>query len=414
MPPRPPLLTFRFLALCLFTLLAYCNISVFYSLYLHLETLGVAQAQRGPIIGASSLATILCFLLASPWLTVRNAPLWIFAGIAVLLGCGGGYLLAAGPAQLLALRLLNGAGVYLLSAPAMMLLVAHIAPERSGQAFGLYSVSALLPYSIIPALFDRLNPLLPSPAWGYAIMSLALLPAAAINLVLLRQDSRQGRPARQPQPEAASPASLAATLRFTWENLRRARTSLLLAINAVYYLNFAALFFLSKSLFESRGLGGVGLFFSIQTALMIVIRLCAARLFDVVDRLRLIVWCYALTAAGFALLWAAHGLALEVCAALVLGLGMGVGPPSLNGLMYAISEPRLRGVNSNLMTMALQAGSFLGPILGGLAVGAVGYAGFLGVGVAANLGGMALCWRFRRRGWHRAYEEGVAESEARL
>ncbi len=48
--PRPPLLTFRFLALCLFTLLAYCNISVFYSLYLHLETLGVAQAQRGSII----------------------------------------------------------------------------------------------------------------------------------------------------------------------------------------------------------------------------------------------------------------------------------------------------------------------------------------------------------------------------
>ncbi len=409
--PRPPLLTFRFLALCLFTLLAYCNISVFYSLYLHLETLGVAQAQRGSIIGASSLATILCFLFASPWLTARNAPLWIFAGIAVLLGCGGGYLLARDPAQLLALRLLNGAGVYLLSAPAMTLLVAHIAPERSGQAFGLYSVSALLPYSIIPALFDRLNPLLPSPAWGYALMSLALVPAAVINLVLLRQG-----PQEHASHALAAPTGkirLAATLRTTWENLRRARTSLLLAINAVYYLNFAALFFLSKSLFESRGLGGVGLFFSIQTALMIVIRLTAARLFDVVDRLRLIVWCYALTALGFALLWATHGLALEVCAALVLGLGMGVGPPSLNGLMYAISEPKLRGVNSNLMTMALQSGSFLGPILGGLAVGAIGYAGFLGVGIAANLGGMALCGVFRRRGWHRAHEDAPVEGSQR-
>lgn len=400
---RAPLLTFRFLALCLFTLLAYCNISVFYSLYLHLGALGITQAQRGPIIGASSLATILCFLFASPWLNARNAPLWIFAGIGLLLCCGGGYLLAREPGELLALRLLNGAGVYLLSAPAMTLLVAHIAPERSGQAFGLYSVSALLPYSVVPALFDRINPLLPNPAWGYAIMSLALVPAAFINFVLLRQG-----PQEHPSHALTAPshrASLAATLSSTWENLRRARTSLLLAINAVYYLNFAALFFLSKSLFESRGLGGVGLFFSIQTALMIVIRLSAARLFDVVDRLGLIVWCYAFTALGFALLWAAHGIELEVCAALVLGLGMGVGPPSLNGLMYAISEPKLRGVNSNLMTMALQMGSFLGPILGGLAVGAIGYAGFLGVGIAANLAGMALCAVFRRRGWHRAYEE---------
>jgi MFS family permease len=393
---RPPLFTFRFLALCLFMLLAYCNISVFYNLYVYLEEIGIPQQLRGPIISCSSLATILCFLFASPYLTTKNAPWAIFVGIAVLIGCGAGYLIERDAAGLIALRLLNGAGVYLLSASAMTLLVAHIPPERSGQAFGVYSIAALLPYSIVPASFDRLGPYLPSPAYGYALMSLALVPAALVNLALLRQGGQDRKRAdKQDSTLTADPVTFRAML----SNMRTPKIGLLLVINAVYYLNFAALFFLSKGMFADRGLGGVGLFFSIQTCCMLLIRIFAARLFDEVDKLKLILWCYVATALGFGLLWGTYGLGMEIAAALVLGLGMGVGPPSLNALMYGISEPRLKAVNSNLMVMALQAGSFLGPILGGVAVGVLGYAGFLAVGMAANVCAVALCVRFMRQGW---------------
>ena len=90
---------------------------------------------------------------------------------------------------------------------------------------------------------------------------------------------------------------------------------------------------------------------------------------------------------------------MVVATALVLGLGMGVGPPSLNTLMFSLSGPQMKAVNSNLMVMALQGGSFLGPILGGMAVGALGYSGFLAVGLAANFAGMWLSLLFQRRGW---------------
>lgn len=392
MPPaRPPLFTFRFLALCLFMMLAYCNISVFYNLYVYLESLGVPQQLRGPIIGSSALATIAGFLLFTPRQSEKNAPYAIFAGIALLISCGLGYLCVHAVPGLFALRLVNGLGVALLSSSATTLLVAHIAPERSGQAFGVYSVAALLPYSIVPCLFDQIGPLMPSPAWGYAVMSLALVPAAFINLALLRQN--RGHAARA--KEHAKAVGYGAML----TSLSTRRTALMLALNAVYYLNFGALFFLSKSLFASRGLGGVGIFFSIQTTLMILIRIFAARLFDEVRKPLLILWCYALTALGFGLLWLAEGQGMVTVSALVLGLGMGVGPPALNSLMYALSGDRLKGVNSNLMVVALQAGSFLGPILGGVAVGVIGYAGFLAVGLAANVGGMWLAALFLRRGW---------------
>jgi MFS family permease len=390
-PARPPLFTFRFLALCLFMLLAYCNISVFYNLYPYLETLGVPQQLRGPIIGSSSLATIAGFLLFTPRQSEKNAPWAIFIGIALLILCGVGYLFERDVPGLFALRLINGVGIALMTGSATTLLVAHIAPERSGQAFGVYSVAALVPYSIVPSLFDHIGPYLPSPAWGYAGMSLALVPAAVINLLLLRQS--RGKTARGAGAGrgAGYPAMLA--------SLRTRKTSLMLLTNAVYYLNFSALFFLSKSLFASRGLGNVGLFFSIQTALMILIRVFASRLFDEVKKPLLILWCYGLTALGFGMLWLTHDQVMVTATALVLGLGMGVGPPSLNALMYALSEDKLKAVNSNLMVMALQAGNFLGPILGGVAVGVIGYHGFLAVGLAANVGGMWLAVKFLRWGW---------------
>jgi MFS family permease len=313
----------------------------------------------------------------------------MFAGCGLLIACGMGYLFLTDVPGLFALRLVNGVGIALLTASVTTLLVAHIAPSRSGEAFGIYSLAGLIPYSVVPAAFEHLGGLLPSQAHGYALMSLALVPAALVNLAFLR---RGGAGAQAANGGGAGVAAMLASLRAP-------RTALMLQVNAVYYLNFSALFFLSKSLFASRGLGGVGLFFSIQTALMILIRLFASRLFDVVQKPLLILWCYALTAAGFGLLSFAHGLALEIAAALVLGLGMGVGPPALNALMYDISEQHMRGVNSNLMVTALQAGNFLGPILGGAAVGLVGYSGFLAVGGAACLCGMALCLLFLRKGW---------------
>jgi MFS family permease len=49
-----------------------------------------------------------------------------------------------------------------------------------------------------------------------------------------------------------------------------------------------------------------------------------------------------------------------------LGLGWGVVMPVLNALMFDISPPRLRGLNTNLGVQMFQGGFFLGPLLGGL------------------------------------------------
>ncbi len=378
--PKARIFTFEFVGLCLMIFLSYCNITVFYSLYVYLQALGVPESWRGLLIGASSLATMAGYLFVSPFLTVRNAARTAGTGILVLCGCGLAYLHAASPPALLAVRLSNGLGVALVSAGAMTMLVAVIPPTRTGQAFGMYSVAMLLPYSIVPPVFDWLSPAVVSYPQGYAGMALALVPALLVVAVLGR------RVAARPQHAPALRPSLAAMAR----NARKRPIAQLLAVNAVYYLSFASLFFLAKSLFLSRGLAHVGVFFSIQTSCMILLRVFANRVFDVAPKILLIRFCYLVTGATFVLLFFAHGPAVTFAAAALLGLGMGVGSPSLNAFMYELSEPAYRGLNANLMMLSLQAGSFLGPILGGAAVAAVGYGGFLLVGAAACLGGAAM------------------------
>lgn len=377
-----PLFTPDFIGLCLFIFLAYCNITVFYSLEVHLTRLAVDTGWRGFLIGSSSLATIAAYLFLSPYMTKSNAPRNACAGALLLMACGVAYLHAGDPWNILAVRLLNGLGVYLLLASSMTLLVERIPPGRSGQAFGMYSVAILLPYSVVPAVFDSFIGRMDSLAQGYMIMSLVLAP----SLVLIPVIGRRARASRAPgAPD--KPLGMKAMVR----NARRKPVAMLLLLSACYVSVFSMVYFLSKVYFQTLGVTSVGPFFSLQTACIIVVRLTASHLFDRLRKMRLIAFCFALSGISCALAATATGLPQLLAAAVVMGVGMGAGAPALNSLMFSISEPELRGVNSNLVTMAMQLGSFLGPLLGASTSHAFGPSGFLWLGMGVCVGGLGLC-----------------------
>lgn len=390
---QPRLFSFEFLVLCLLIFFTYCNTTVFYSLDVYLGLLGIGQQWRGFLIGSSSLATIASYLLFSPHMTARTARPCACVGAVLLLACGVSYLYAGSPMEMLVLRLVNGVGVYLLSASVMTLLVRIIPANRSGQAFGLYSVALLLPYSVVPAAFDSFSRSRESLAHGYMAMSLFLIPALALILFMgLRRDRGACR---------TGPAK-AVTFRDMFANAATPPVALLLTMSALYLTTFSSVFFMAKGFFRSMGLGHVGAFFTIQMACMIVVRLFGGRLFDRVRKTRLIGLCFALTGLSCALAATASGTIQINLSAAVMGLGMGVGTPALNALMFAVSDARFKGVNANLMTMSQQLGSFLGPALGAVAVHHAGYAGFLMLGVAACAAALALCAVFVRRDMDRA------------
>jgi len=338
---------------------------------------------RGFLIGSSSLSTIVFFLFASPYLTTRNAVRWATLGAVLLLGSGVAYLYAHGVLSMLAVRLVNGVAVYLLSAACMTMMVSRIPPERSGQAFSLYSVALLLPYSIVPAVCDVVVPHLPSVAYGYRDMSLLLLPGLVLIYIISRR-----------QQEAEGPAKPAARISLgdMYRNAASPPIAMVLVLNTIYIVTFSSLFFMAKGLFQSHGYSDVGSYFSIQMCCMILIRAFGNHLFDKVRKVQLICFSFAMSTVSFFLAAQADGLAGLYGSSLAMGIGMGVGSPALYALMFGISAPRFKAIDSNLMMLSLQIGNFLGPLLGTWVMHRAGYGGFLLADAGASLLGVGLCF----------------------
>ena len=386
------LLTFEFVGLCLVALLAVANATTYYNLFGHLASLGIDPGLRGLVVGAYALTAMVLYLVASPFLSPRTGPRAQLAGIAILVVGGFGYLVARTFWSLLALRAFCGAGQFLMGAGAMAQLVAFIPAERSGQAFGLYSVAILLAYGVVPGAMDALAPHLPSAAHGYAAATATLLPAAWIVLrIRARTRARAGAPppAPRPPPRSHGWAGL-------WASLRQPPVALLVLLNTAYFMNWSSLYFLYKGFAEQGRLGNVGGFFTVLTAVMIAIRLVAGRLFDRIAKARLM-------AASFAVIATAHVALRQLPPGTVplvgalFGLGLGAGYPALNGLMFDFSPPAARPLNANLMSFAVQAGSFLGPSVGGLVVARRGYPGYFlaaaGLALASSAASVVLARR---------------------
>lgn len=379
------LLTFEFVGLCVVTFLAFCNVTVFYNLFNYLQTLDIPADLHGLVIGSYSLTAMILYLLVSPFLTTTNAPLTMLLGIAVVTLCGMGYLFIHSFWGLLWLRVMNGFGQFLMGAGAMTLFVSVIPKEKSGQAFAIYSVAILLPFGAMPAVMDALASFISTPPHGYAGATVTLIPAAWIVLHIYRNRREQaGTVERKPLP--------------AWSviraNVTRQPIALLLLLNTIYIINWSSMFFLIKGFADQQGIINVGAFFTVQTGLMIVLRLMAGQLLDALDKARMVVATFAIIAIGHLALDNLPGAWAISLVALIFGVGMGMGQPTINGLMFEVSYPDFRPLNANLMLFATQAGSFLGPVLGGALVVRWGYHGYflfsIGMALAAVSIGLLL------------------------
>ena len=366
MSERRGLLTFEFAGLCAINFVVLGNITIFYDLFGHLAALGIPAGLRGLVVGAYSLTAMVLYLVASPFVNAANGLRVLGLGLGIMALSGVSYLGADTFGSLLLLRMFNGAGQFCASAGAVALLVSVIPPQRSGQAFGVYTTANLLAYSVVPTVMDLAAPAIPSRPQGYALATLSLLPAAWIAWRL--RGTRRARPAAVTE---ALPGW--AEIRA---NVSRRSVVLLLLLNTAYFVNWSSLYFLFKGFAEQEGMGNVGLFFGVQMGVMIAVRLLGGPLLDRVDKVALVAASFATIALSHVALDHLPGIWAVPAIAALVGLGQGAGFPALNGLMFEVSPPRLRALDANLMLFAMQAGSFLGPAAGGALVAAWGYRGY--------------------------------------
>jgi len=341
-----------FLLLLLQFLAVSSVVALFFPLQEYLSFLGVPPAARGFILGADALAALLTQALITPLVTARNARRWLLAGILLLAPA----LLLEGllttTTAFTAARLLQGVGFICVVAALMPLFAFCIPRTMSGRAFGWISLTRLIPYALVPPLFELLS--IDPTSFGLLLRWSVLLPLL-IGLLLWRLPPFA-------EEQATGPAS---SLQGMRQSLADRTLLLLLTATALLYAAYAVIFFFLKGWAQTAGLAGSGAFFTLATAVMMGVRLAGALLFDRGDKRYLNAVALLLAALATACMPLSGSTTTLLLLALPCGLGWGIAMPLLNALIFDVSRPEARGLNQNLaMLRCCRAAFFSAPCAG--------------------------------------------------
>ncbi|MHC1743783.1 MAG: MFS transporter [Syntrophobacteraceae bacterium] len=378
------LYTFEFICLNLVSFFAFSNMAVFYSFFSYLERISIPVEWRGFLLGLEPMAAFLLRLAVIPLLHLGNAAGVMLLAIAMMVAALASYGWAVTIPSLILLRLFHGAAFVLLVSSSMALLVHFIPKERSGEGFGFVSIAVLIPYAVVPPITEALLPHVGSEAVIYRGVTVLAIPAFLILLAL-----------RKRLRSALADTGAALARRPTFEeirlNLKESRVVLLLAVNLLLYLCYAAVFFFMKDHCLKMGVPNVGRFFTISTLVMIAIRLSGGVVFDRINKVRALQVFMALMVPCFLLFGIIHSERMLAFMAVCYGLCIGTILPLLNATLFVVSPPHLRGLNTNLSLFMMDAGFFLSPYAGGLLLAAGASAATLFTLCAAALAlGLAL------------------------
>lgn len=374
-PLEPPqkLLSRDFILLFCMAMCSNSYIAVFYSFEQWLGNLGISPNWRGVLLSSLFAMVLLCRPLAS-FLLLKRGKLFplllsITASSCVMLAypyVRGEHIIGI----IWLLRVIQGIALAVYSSCVVAVLVSCIPKGQSARGFALFSLTMLLPYSIIPALSERILPLLGGEPHLFALTAVLGLPALAMLIPLAPRLKR---------PEMPSSGENSISGRALWQAVSHSGLFFVyLACLTFSIMTVLAIFFM-KGLCSVTG-AQPAWFFSTYTVTIILVRLFGSSRLDTLPRYRVITLCCGVLACCMlGLAWGPLWAFIPITC--LYGLGLGMLYPLLAAAVYDRSTPTTRSINSNVMMSTFDASGMLGPLLGGLVIQA-GY-GYRGVFSAA-------------------------------
>lgn len=357
MGPARPILTKRFICLNIIHFLIFSNLAIFFNYYNYLETLTIDPKWFGFLMGLDALIAMILRPIISPFFTARKAPLTILWGTILVFFSLLGYTMAKSLIPMILVRGIHGISIVILSSALTAYTVSFIPPERSAQAFGIISISFLLPYTVIPFAVECILSCLKRYEFMFIFACLLMVPVFPILFYINKRSNQRWQALDIDQRDRVSFKDMAI-------NLKNTQISSLLGISVVTFISFSAHYYFLKSLaIHKIGASDTGYFFTIYAITMIAIRALAGHLFDRANKLLLLALAIIFTGVCYIFIGRADSMAMLYLCAFFFGIGIGVLFPMINGIVFDISDEKMRGVNLNLIIEARDLGFFISPIM---------------------------------------------------
>lgn len=365
----------------LFMLATCCNcyMAIYYCFEQWLEGLGVSPNWRGTLL-ATLFAMVLLFRPITSIFLLRHGK---FAAMFISITVSSLVMLAYPFVQgqyvvetVLVMRIIQGIALAVYSTCSVSVLVSCIPKGQSARGFALFSLTLLLPYSVIPAVCEYILPYMDGEAQLFAISSILGIPSL---LMLFPLAPRLNKPEIVENNDCNTSRSL-------WQAVSHS------GLAYVYFACFTfsvmtgqAIFFM-KGLCAENGASAVW-FFPVYTTTIILVRFFGSKYLDYLPRYKVIFICSTLLC--FCMLSFARGpILFFVPVSCLYGIGLALLYPMLAAFVYDRSSDLTRSINSNVMMAAFDLSAMLGPMIGGIILSFdFGYSGVF-IGSAASI---ALC-----------------------
>lgn len=376
--------TREFTLLFMMTMCANSFIAVYYCFEQWMEGMGIGANWRGILLSAL-FAMLLLFRPIASVVMRKHGKFWpmtlsLAVSVAVML-CYPLVPPTDAVPVIFAMRIAQGIALAVYSACTVGMLVECIPPGQSAKGFAIFSLTMLLPYSIIPGLSEKLLPLVGGEANLFASMAWLGLPSF-IMLFMLAGKLRQ--------PETAVMGGGNEALKDIVHSATH---------SGLGYVYLGCLFFSMTTvmaIFFMKGLCSVtgdhpALFFTTYSVTIILVRIFGSHLLDTLPRYRVSVLCSG-SLALIMVAFAHSGGWIFFLLSCLYGLSIGLLYPLMAATVFDRSSADTRSINSNVMYAAFDASGMLAPMLGGSVIAAgFGYSGvFWAAAATASLCGLAM------------------------
>lgn len=378
-----------------FSLTILANLFSFGSMYLLLATLplyviaiGGSVSDAGIVLACFTMSAVILRPLIGRLSDRRAKKAIMLAGAVILAASSLLYEPARTVPLVMAVRIFHGVG-WAAFGTAASALAADLAPiSRRGEAMGYFGVGMNVAMAVGPALGVFLV------GWtgygGLFLTAMVIAAAAVLTTAGIAEPKRE--------PGAAAPQQ-------GWRSFILPSAlfpSAVLFTNALTYASVVALLPLFA---EKARLGNPGLFFTVFSVVVLVLRGPLGRVSDRRGRVAVVAPGLLLTFVALLVLSQAESMTMLLVVAVLYAIGVGAAQPTLMAMTVDRALPQERGAAMGTYTTAMDLGIGVGSVVWGVAAQAFGFpvmyvaASLMGlVGVAVLLAGTA--WRRGRIAAH--------------
>jgi MFS family permease len=272
-----------------------------------------------------------------------------------------GYAISNGVPVFMASRILHGIEFAFVGSLNMTLASESLPAGKMGSGLGLFGIGGATANSIAPSIGMALR------SWGEQTFgslqhgyTVVYIVAAACMLIALIPCVVM--PYKKPSREALSRLGAWYKNIFAKESLVPTTVITFMSVSVISYTIYMERFA------EARGIGNIGLFFTVYAVALLASRPISGRLIDRYGTARVFIPCAFLIIISFVIIGFGDSLFMILAGAAVAAIGLGGSQPTVQTMSLLSVSPIRYGVASNTVYFGIDFGNFLGPVIAGIII----------------------------------------------